>query len=532
MYMPGMNSPEAQYQLAMKMPDASLASILKGMPGAIDQSVAMMVLGQRQRMKTASQGQQAGAEAQQPSVKDRMVQSQQGQLPENQGIGTLRSDNMGKVADVAMGAQGGVVGFAGGGDVQHFLTGGDMELRKERAKKYNAALKGEQYVPPYEAYVAEPGQMGISKEDILNTYPAEEGLTQLAGPQMNSPAAATTLPVSIGRPRGDAAPVSASGIKLLPTQPALPMTDYSTSPDVPASPSAAAKPATADSAEDIKALAPVSSFAATQGIMNASTQPYMDEMNKLAKGISLNEGEKESQKYTRAGTALLTFSEQLLASGRPGASSVGAAFGKMGALAQEYAKEDSVARRADIGSKMSLLGAQVQVAQGNTKNAIELFHHAEQMAFKDIEFRTNTKIKNEELRLKELGIFNEKDFRNQTIKYHNDQILEQREWHKAHEPLLRAQAGLAGAHAGYYGAAGAQNKLIIALAGQMRTADTKLAAQPGAAGTAAKARLADEKGYADMARRQLGFETLGLGALEPKSVQLDSVDPANVLKVK
>jgi hypothetical protein len=116
-----MNSPEAQYQLAKKMPTASLANILRGIPGAIDQGIAMMVLGERQRMKTASQGQQAGAEAQQPSVKDRMLLAQQGQLPENQGIGMLPSPNMGQVAAMA---QGGVVGFAGGGDVQHFQVGG------------------------------------------------------------------------------------------------------------------------------------------------------------------------------------------------------------------------------------------------------------------------------------------------------------------------------------------------------------------------------------------------------------------------
>ena len=104
-----MMSPEAQYQLAMKMPEASLANILKGIPGDVDQSVAMMVLSQRQRMKTATQGQQAAKQAQEPSVKDRMLQSQQAQLPENQGIGTLPSPNMGQVAAMA---HGGVVGFA------------------------------------------------------------------------------------------------------------------------------------------------------------------------------------------------------------------------------------------------------------------------------------------------------------------------------------------------------------------------------------------------------------------------------------
>jgi hypothetical protein len=68
--------------------------------------------------------------------------------------------------------------------------------------------------------------------------------------------------------------------------------------------------------------------------------------------------------------------------------------------------------------------------------------------------------------------------------------------------------------------------------GQFRKSDEKLASGVGAGAKAAKERLSgDGSVYADMARKQLGFETQGLGALEPKSVQLDSVDPANVLKV-
>ena len=666
-----MNSLEAQYRLAEKMPNTSLVNILRGMPGDIEQSVAMMILRQRQKIKTATDGAMAGAEARQPNIKDQVLLAQQTKLPENQGIGTLRSDNMGQVADVAMGAQGGVVGFAGGGDVAKFagpmgsvvgepynpnlntefrydprfesLTNEEkMRYLRQRfiAKQQASGIMGgandpapratPKNLPPVElapraasptppmfdpmnpgvtnsplakvgsapaaasssytqvsgtpmgevpppqrgrisakmgagnvargrgyglagvgasifdaAYLANPGlfqdylasgetkkreAQGTAQIDY-NSFPSQ----QLSGPTTDIAAA----PVSTGRPQSEAAPSGGKGIsdlKLLPTQPAPPMMGFDDSvatTGTTAQPAAGpAKPATANSAEDIKALAPVSSFAATQGIMNASTQPYMDELTKLAKGINLNEGEKESQKYTRAGTALLTFSEQLLASGRPGASSVGAALGKMGALAQEYAKEDTLERKAAIGSKMSLLGAQVQVAQHNTKSAIDLFQHAQKMEFEGYKLSTDTKIRNEELRLKELGIFNEKDFRNKQIEYHNADIQRQRDWNEAHLPLLREQARLAGAHAGYYGAAGAQNKSIIALAGQMRTADTKLAAQPGAAGAAAKARLADERGYTDMARRQLGFETLGLGALEPKSVQLDSVDPDNVLKVK
>jgi hypothetical protein len=194
-------------------------------------------------------------------------------------------------------------------------------------------------------------------------------------------------------------------------------------------------------------LAPVSSFAATQGIMNASTKPYMDEMTETFKSFSLTPDEKSDRKFTRLGTVALSAAKELLSSGRPGMSSIGAALGQVGTMAQQYAKEDREDKRALLGAKMSMLGAQAQMAQGNTKSAIEFFNNAEQMAFKGIELRTNTKIKNEELRLKELGLFNENEFRKQTIKYHNDDILERREWHKANLPLINANVGLANAQA-------------------------------------------------------------------------------------
>jgi hypothetical protein len=473
-------SPQAQWELAKLMSVEDLKAVMQGQSNRVSQSIAMSALPLALEKVTADKGLMASQQlAQNPgSVNSRMLQSQQSQLPEHQGIGTLRSDNMGQVADVAMGAQGGVVGFAGGGDVQHFQVGGNRKLTAAEiaandyygipaGRSFNDPVPGtslsEKYGSIYnpirdaasrffslpknkaeeEGFVTAPGQMGISKEDILNTYPAEEGLTQLAGPQMNSPAAATTPPIRTGRPQSEAAPVSASGIKLLPTQPALPMMGFDDSvatTGTTAQP-AAAQPAAAQPtapAGGIKALGLASDFEAAQKMTNDSTKPYMDEMNKLAKGISLNEGEKESQKYTRAGTALLTFSEQLLASGRPGASSVGAALGKMGALAQEYAKEDTLERKAAIGSKMSLLGAQVQVAQHNTKSAIDFYQNAQKMAFDGIKFDAEKVFKQEELRLTKEGLDEKKAHNQATEASKKYEIDMQAKWRMAHIGVLGA----------------------------------------------------------------------------------------------
>lgn len=632
-----MNSPEAQYQLAMKMPEASLANILRGQPGDVDQSVAMMVLRQRQKMKTASQGQQAGEAAQSPSVKDRMLQSQQGQLPENQGIGTLPSPNMGQVATMA---QGGVVGFAGGGDVQHFQVGGDAypsylttpeeiaEYEKFRAEQRRLigerqarGIPGSSYNPPNSSSMGSTREwaegspkpkgvnpkapMGLgslanaagaaatigglrrgalnaagmpSSEDAyaygesrkagvrqnitdflasqnrdvrlreagIDPYPQETEARnpayQVTGPTTYPQAPTTDVaaaPVSTGRPRGENAPVSDGSIGGVPGAPARTLDEIKQSNSLAgiealtgaAQPAAGAAQPTAP-ADSIKALAPVSSFAATQGIMNASTKPYTDEMSKLVKGLNLSAGEKENQKYTRLGNTFLSAAQELLTSGRPGASSIGAAFGKVGTLAQDYAKEDKAERKAAIGAEISMLGAQAQMAQHNTKNAIDMFQHAQKLAFEGIKLRSDEALKTEELSLKRQGLYDEKEFRNKTIQYHNAQIEEQKAWHEAHLPLLKAQAGEATARGGYYGAAGGQNKLMLNAIGQYRRSDEKLASGVGADAKAAKARLSgDGSVYADMARKQLGFETQGLGALEPKSsIQKYTIDPADVFK--
>ena len=54
-----MKSPEAQYQLAMRLPLEQLQAILRGQPSEIDQPTALSVLKQKMQQKTAMQGMQA-----------------------------------------------------------------------------------------------------------------------------------------------------------------------------------------------------------------------------------------------------------------------------------------------------------------------------------------------------------------------------------------------------------------------------------------------------------------------------------------
>ena len=110
-----MQSPEAQYQLALKMPMNRLMGILQGKPDAVvGQPIAMLALQSLKEQKTAAQGMQAQQQLQQPNVKDQL-------LAEDQGIAVASAPNMNAVVNAA---HGGIVGYDSGGAVQHFVGGG------------------------------------------------------------------------------------------------------------------------------------------------------------------------------------------------------------------------------------------------------------------------------------------------------------------------------------------------------------------------------------------------------------------------
>lgn len=382
-------SPEAQYQLAMKMPEASLANILKGIPGDIDQSVAMMVLSQRQRMKTATQGQQAAKQAQEPSVKDRMLQSQQAQLPENQGIGTLPSPNMGQVAAMA---QGGVVGFAEGARVTSTTGGASYSLDlPETIPDPSVSYYREIPNPMYQ-------RLGKSvfptKAAAENAYRVASGAGSAALAGMSDfDKAYPAIPRPAAAPAPTAAPAPAA-----PPAPATP-------PPAPRGRTAPPAPAPQggigvlgaemfNAAGDANDRAMVAPDAPPAAGLTALTPPaaaparvpaskvYSDQMTEALKALTSTPEEKDKQKDERLGVMALQAASALLQPGTTGAGARSAVFGKMAALTQQYGKEDREDKRAAIGAKISVLGAQMNSANQQEQNAITLENHAGDTAFR------------------------------------------------------------------------------------------------------------------------------------------------------
>jgi hypothetical protein len=146
--MPKGKSPDSMYQimdLARKMSDAQLADVMSGKSMDVPQYVAMTEAMGRKKLRTAMQGAQAQQQAQQPSIKDRMLSEQQqaqqqqmAQAAQMGGIANLPAPNMESV-DMAAG---GIVAFADGDlveaqnlDGMAYLSGQDPEsLMKDQLR--------------------------------------------------------------------------------------------------------------------------------------------------------------------------------------------------------------------------------------------------------------------------------------------------------------------------------------------------------------------------------------------------------------
>jgi hypothetical protein len=163
----GMSSGNMAQVMAMarKMSDGQLAEVLQGKSLDVPQYVAMTEAMGRKSLRTAMQGQQAMAQAQQPSVKQKLLMGdqpqmqgiQQGMPPQQPvmaaegglmyadgGIADLPAPNM-ESMDMA---SGGIVAFDQGGEVPRFNEGGNWftemrdSLYSPEERRYEAMKRG------------------------------------------------------------------------------------------------------------------------------------------------------------------------------------------------------------------------------------------------------------------------------------------------------------------------------------------------------------------------------------------------------
>jgi hypothetical protein len=422
--LPGAMPLEAQYQLALKMGVGPLQGILNGKPSQITPVVAASALKQLQSAQVAANGMQAQQElAKNPgTVLDRMkAQQQPSPLPEDQGgIAALNTDNMN---DVVQAAEGGIIGYADGGDVKHFQNRGSTDddaynrWRKENpfipdtdaqvldrrtaledafgtavdttaagAKKLNRAV-----VDPLNAlgrFMAAPitGGLRMFGVNAPSPYPANAANTNApVGPVPTAAQMQTNQgPYDVGLPASAAAPAATSAPRNnAPRTAAAPKGGVSdlVAPQVRDMFSVTPQKTGASSAsQGVAAVAPpsfadtLSSAAMAAGKAAEYTQPEMDALNKLVESrrgkIETERGERKS---TAVGLGAVFAAGELLQSGRSGISSLGEAMKVIGKQGVEFNKDEQrIKDKLDEGD-LALAQAKLTFKKGNYESGLKLF---------------------------------------------------------------------------------------------------------------------------------------------------------------
>jgi hypothetical protein len=175
---------DAYFKSAMMYDLPRLQAVMQGKDSSIPQAVAMMAMQVKKPLVDAAKAQQAGQQPKPPSVKENMQaeaqmmpegagrpqQMQQGQLPEQAGIGALPAQNM-----KGMGlANGGIIAFSNGGDTELFGQQPGDEVAALDANQISSALTTERSSFP------KGSLLGMAQRGVFSSDPVAENEKALA----------------------------------------------------------------------------------------------------------------------------------------------------------------------------------------------------------------------------------------------------------------------------------------------------------------------------------------------------------------
>jgi len=425
---------EAQYQLALTMRPKDLDAIIKGQQRSdISAGVAAAALPVAIKNATASAGIQAQQElAKSPgSVIDRMMaQNQPAQMPEDQGgVASLPAENMN---DVAQAAEGGVMGYAGGGGVQHFQNKGKVEGEGQE-DEYNRHRRENPFIPETPAQVlarrtaledalgagvdatrSAAGTVAAGARNFnsavtepfraagrLMGVPIMGGLRMLgvdapspysrpaSNPTTPAPAvaAAPAAPVVAAPPA--AAPVAAPATVRTRTPPqGLEQLGYSEETAKRLSDGIAATDAAKTAATPTQEPAGIADlqvgppkpegYAAFKNQVTSASQGYLDEATNLLKGLTATNDERNEAKAQATGIAFIRAAAALRKMG-PSGDRQADAMEALAKGAQDYTATDKADKKAALAAGMSLAMAKATLAQGDTKIAADMYNQSENM---------------------------------------------------------------------------------------------------------------------------------------------------------
>jgi len=373
-------NPQAQYEMALRMPIERLQQIVKGMPAPIEQGVALLVLNQKKQTQTAMEGEQAQAQLNQPTIKDRILGLNglaDMDIPEG-GIAGEPEEVEGE-EPLQAAAQGGPIRFQNQGEVPSLIPQAlrDLYYRKRT------------YATPAEEARAQRLEIA-KKEPLLAAAP------DVMSGFMTDPITGVRIPVSdvVDRKYSDQySEVPSTGIadivspkakpkaKAAPKDSGIAVGRYAQEPDAAGSgPSSIYPTATGAQAAPLSEDEMIRQYAEkAAGYMQEPREAF-----RRAQQTATAEREKElaGMREESKGVAALRAAAELSKSGRQGIESLGAAFGAAGEAGAAFGKEQRTALREKRASDLEAAKAEMAFKQGDYELGARLMDKSEDRKLK------------------------------------------------------------------------------------------------------------------------------------------------------
>jgi hypothetical protein len=382
-------NPQAQYEMALRMPIERLQQIVKGMPAPIEQGVALLVLNQKKQTQTAMEGEQAQAQLNQPTIKDRILGLNglaDMDIPEG-GIAGEPEEVEGE-EPLQAAAQGGPIRFQSRGEVPFLVSPelsqmfGFRQAKKSKEAQQlaneRASAAGQPLPFPEVGYLETKPETAFQRSSTgMYTLPEENSILApqqgIAGLTENAVVPATV-----------AAPKTKPKTKAAPKDSDIAVGRYAQEPDAAGSgPSSIYPTATGAQAAPLSEDEMIRQYAEkAAGYMQEPREAF-----RRAQQTATAEREKElaGMREESKGVAALRAAAELSKSGRQGIESLGAAFGAAGEAGAAFGKEQRTALREKRASDLEAAKAEMAFKQGDYALGAQLMDKSEDRRFKAAE---------------------------------------------------------------------------------------------------------------------------------------------------
>lgn len=436
----GGTSPQQQYELALTLPMARLEAIMRGEPGPVDVTSAMLAHTLKKKTQVAQDGMAAQSEANQPSV----LQQQVAQA----GLEAVPVENM-DIPEGGIAGEEEPVAMFEGGEIRRYQVGGRTgrygagepatlnpmqraELITRQKQNEIAAKAGMRLPYPEVGYTMgpppeqDPASLFQESSTGLRVIPGEGNMDVQGGlPEPTAADVAATPAQGRNAPRNNAprAPVSKPGIAAL-----IPVGSRAQGPE-----------AAAYGDSSIQGKAPPLS-AVAQESEGDMLKRFAEQAGTYTKSEreALRKAEQESQTKGETGLAALRDESRGVAAlraaaelgkrGRGGIESLGAAFGAVGETGAAYGKEKR-------GFEKDLDKSRMDMAKAD-------------LAFKQGDFELGSKLMNssQDRKLKAAELAGQTAYREAMVRLQGTQLTEQERHNKAMEAAKLAEIGAMNAY--------------------------------------------------------------------------------------